>query len=358
MPDSLLVCPLTSGFKLEDSDTSLRLDSLGRWLSFRQGECFYRRCLNGDVVTGRGNRLLSQTERQGVLDLVRETINHWLDRYRDCEAGGVLEKAQALPKGHYDSLATLYHDVYPEDVPILPPDRYGDIVVQPAVGCPNRKCTFCAFYRDQPFRVLRPEALMNHLAGIQTLMGASLSGRDGLFIGSANAMALSQRRLGYCLEQIELTLGSFRRGVAAFSDPDFSARRQPEDWLLLKQLGLNYLVIGLETGWPPLRGQLGKAADLSAVRQAVAKYKQAGISVGITLLTGACPLAQQAVNREQTCRFLADLELAAGDRVYLSPLTDSSFDSLGDLDLFRELLRTELKVQVVAYQMQRFHYFA
>ena len=357
MPDSLLVRPLCSGFKLEDSETSLRLDGLGRWQSFRQGRAFYRRCLNGRAVSDRGQSLLSHKKHQCILHSIQQTIAAWMCDEIDEPVRKLFRRASVLTLDDYESLGRLYAEVYPEDVPILPPDRYGDLVVQPAVGCPNRRCTFCAFYQDKPFRVLLPEQLEQHLSGIKTLMGG-MPDRDGVFIGSANAMALSQRRLTYNFERIAQRLGTFKRGIAAFADPDFSAPRQRGDWNELKQLGLNQLVIGLETGWSSLRSKLGKAGDLSVVRGAVADYKAAGIEVGITVLTGACPVAEQYRHRQETSRFLSSLELERSDKVYLSPLSGSEFDSQSDQQQLRQMLRRELEAKVVPYQMQRFHYFA
>ena len=267
--------------------------------------------------------------------------------------------ALELGEAHYEQLAQLYKKVYPEDVPILPPDRYGDLVVQPVTGCPNRACTFCAFYRDKPYQLMAPDLFEQHLSGIELLLGGRVS-KDGLFIGSANPMALSQRRLVGYLEQINRRFGTFKRGIAAFSDPDFSARRTAEQWQALSDLGVVRLVIGLETGWGALRERLGKSADLTKVHQAVNDYKRAGISVGLTVLTGACRQNEQEENVQRTGTFIRELALDKKDIIYLSPLDASDIDresGLYEMSVMKEHFSHLSQAKIVPYQMQRFHYY-
>ncbi|MGI9281633.1 MAG: hypothetical protein ACR2PX_18655 [Endozoicomonas sp.] len=253
----------------------------------------------------------------------------------------------------------MYKSVYPEDVPILPPDRYRDIVVQPLIGCPNRACTFCAFYQDKPFRVLSDQQWQEHLSGVEQLMGELPGDRDGVFIGSANAMALSQRRLTACLESIEQKLGPLKRGMAAFSDPDYSVQRSSEEWQLLAGKGLAQLVVGLETGWGELRGQLGKAADLSKVTQAVKDYQSAGISVGLTVLSGVGETGD-GQHKLETRKYIEQLSLSGKDKIYISPLeTDGhcSDFALAEAEELQEGLSACTDARLIPYQMQRFHYY-
>ncbi|WP_153301350.1 radical SAM protein [Endozoicomonas arenosclerae] len=260
----------------------------------------------------------------------------------------------------YRQQSELYRSVYPEDVPILPPDRYRDLVVQPLIGCPNRACTFCAFYKDKPFRVLTEQQWQMHLSGIERLAGALPGDRDGVFIGSANAMALSQRRLVACLDSIEQKLGLLKRGIAAFSDPDYSVQRSQTQWQTLSEKGLVQLVVGLETGWGELRGKLGKAADLSKVYRAVKDYQSAGISVGLTVLAGVGEVENAEEHRAETCRWIEALNLGRSDKVYVSPLSENGHSSefaLREAERFQDDLSEHSEAKVIPYQMQRFHYY-
>ena len=359
---------LLSGYKFEhsQSETAIRLDRQGRWLSYRCGGSFYRRCMDGDVVFGKGEMALRRSDKVLLVGKIATTLSQWSQNWKGCKrVKSVLQVASGLDFNYYSRQAALYRTVYPEGVPILPPDRYGDLVVQPVIGCPNRACTFCAFYKDKPYKMLPPDQFAQHLLGVQTLLGGQCLTKegltkDGLFIGSANAMALSQRRLMAYLQQIHSCFDPFKRGIAAFADPDFSAPRNTAQWQELANAGITRLVVGLETGWSALRGRLGKSADLTRVCHAVHDYKRAGISVGITVLAGACEAGQQQENVQRTAAFIKALGLERKDIVYLSPLESTNVDRslrVQELRLMKKHLSACSDAQVIPYQMQRFRYY-
>ena len=348
---------LPYGCKIEDDERqmSVRLDDLGRWCTFRQAGEFYRRSLDGRIVIGADARLLTNDEH----DRLHQRVIKWIHSLDD--ENEIINRAKNQTADDYQMVAKLYNEAYPEPVTILPPDRYQDVVLQPARGCPNRQCTFCAFYKDKPYQVLSSGQLNQHFQAVEQLLGPGFGGRDGVFLGSANALALSQRRLLPVLERIRQQVPGLKRGIACFADPDFSARRTTADWQKLADLGLRHVVIGLETGWPALRASLGKSGDLGKTTEQVAQLHSAGISPGITLLTGACEPELQSENIRRTTAFLEELNLTASDLVYLSPISNAGIvaaEALAEQQRLKTILKGEILAKVVPYQMQRFNYYA
>ena len=352
---------LTDGCKIEDESqaVSFRLDAAGHWSTFRLGANLYRRCVDGRIVRGAAAEPLSS----------QQTTEIYQQAYQCLQVLNtdelLVHKSRSYSPMYYRQLSQKYFDVYPEPVTILPPDRYGDIVVQPAKGCPNRQCTFCAFYKEKPYSVLNREQLQHHFDGLEKLFGDAMFCRQGVFLGSANALALSQRRLKDCLELTYQRFGALKRGVAAFADPDFSAQRTREDWQELHYLGLRHVVIGLETGWNALRAKLGKSGQLDKAERMISHARSANISVGLTILTGATSEDDQLRNLQETGQFLQSLSLGSKDLVYLSPLDLSPLDQCGLVEpraikeqkLFADYLQNRLPAKVVSYQMQRFNYY-
>lgn len=345
------------GCKIEDDERqiSIRLDSLGRWCTFREGAEFYRRALDGRIVIGARAESFASKAYRGL----HQRIIDWLHLSGNkCE---IIERAKKLTVDDYLDLANLYHEAYPERVTILPPDRYQDVVLQPARGCPNRQCTFCAFYRDKPYQVLSDEELNQHFHAVEQLLGSDFGGRDGVFLGSANALALSQRRLMPVLTRIRRMAPNLKRGIACFADPDFSARRSVSDWQVLADFGLRHVVIGLETGWPELRASLGKSGDLSKTRELVVRLQRAEIGIGITLLTGVCDSAQSKRHLDETVAFIKALNLGSRDLVYISPVSKEGIvegRAVFEQECLMKMLKKQLSAKVVPYQMQRFNYYS
>lgn len=352
---SIEIRHLVDGCKLEDVGRGItaRINCQGYWCSFRVGRHFYRLCMDGSVVLGAGATPLSKEQ----VVTVHERYFHWINSVPLQDETVV--KSRSLSMADYERLAEQYGAVYPEEVAILPPDRYGDIVIAPAIGCPNRKCTFCAFYRDKPYKVLNEAALVDHLADVGRLYCGKMHSACGVFLGSANAMALSQRRLMFCLDEICKRFGTLKKGVATFADPDFSARRTDEQWRELKEKGLQQVVIGLETGWGALREKLGKSGDLTNVFDCVRSAKRAGMRVGITILTGAAADSGDE-NLYKTMKTVTRMELAPRDILYLSPLNDNGYvcrEAIKQQRQYGLALREISNARVISYQMQRFRYF-
>ncbi|MGI9281634.1 MAG: hypothetical protein ACR2PX_18660 [Endozoicomonas sp.] len=67
---------LKAGFKVEVpvAAVSLRVDSQGRWISFRDETGFYRRCMNGCVVMGHCEKWLSDESYAELLDRIHSVV--------------------------------------------------------------------------------------------------------------------------------------------------------------------------------------------------------------------------------------------------------------------------------------------
>ncbi|MEH6616333.1 MAG: radical SAM protein [Porticoccus sp.] len=366
-----------SGLKLEWQGQSIRLDQDGRWCSYRNGRHFYRRCVDGEVVLHQGDEGLIVCDAiaaSQVLDEVHHLIRQLLNQLDNPEnfhlgAGVLSDVKKILALGlhcdgaYYQDQKLLFDQVYPEPVSILPPDRYRDLVVQPAIGCPSRECTFCAFYRDRPFRILSADEFDRQIDGLRQLLGKSISGRDGIFLGSANGMVLSQRRMMQFLARIQRVFGVPRRGIASFYDPYHSPVRSLGQWQSLRGEGLRRVVIGLETGFPSLREQLGKSPSLNLLYQSVALLKQAGINIGVTVLVGAGGKALGQHHVQQTVEVLKALPLSPDDLVYLSPLKTEGLNIEpqwvdGQMASFRSQLGAIGRAKALDYQMNRFRYYS
>lgn len=236
-------------------------------------------------------------------------------------ARALLVRAAAWTAAALRSDAARAGAVWPEGVPILPPHRGHDVVVDVARGCPNAACSFCVFYRDRPFAPLSDEAFAAHLDAVVGHLGAALLARDGVFLGSASAVSLADAVLLRRLETIERRLGRRPRGVAAFLDPDHAPRRDVLRFSALRDAGLADVTVGLETGLLPLRAEVGKRGDLHRLHDAVAGMKAAGMRVAVTVLDGLGGETRAAAHEAATVEAVGALPLAAGDLVYVSALT-------------------------------------
>lgn len=272
----------------------------------------------------------------------------------------VLARAARFDGAESRREAARFGAAYPEPVEILPPDRYRDIVLKPAIGCPNAGCSFCAFYAGRRFRPLKSSEFGAHLDAVEALFGPLLAGRKGVFLGSASAASLADTRLLDVLAQIGERWGSLARGVATFLDPDHAPRRTEADWRALADAGLTRVVSGLETGLPELRQELGKSPDLDAFIAPIRAQRAAGLPVGLTVLAGVGDEAEQEPHVRETARVIEQMALGPDDLVYVSPVADSMPEDALEraTRALIQALREHTEAPVAPYAMHRFGYFA
>ncbi len=367
--DWLALRLLPTGIRLEIASLGLsaRFQHDGVWCTARLDGNFYRRCVDGRVNIN--NRLqphvgADTVQTQLVAMLTSRSVHDALVNKTD----GLLwlEKITTISASHFDDLEHRFKQRFAEGVPVLPPDRYRDYVVPITTGCPNRRCTFCGFYRGRPFRRLIkddtewPSVVNQILPEITRLQGA---GRTGLFLGSANALALPGDSLLSWLKTLTDYFGVLPDGIACFADADYISAQNRQLLGDFSRQGLAFVVLGLETGSPTLRGSLNKKADVGATIDMVRALHREGIHVGLTILTGGFAEYDFAEHLLKTVAVIQSMSLTPNDRVYVSPwFADNarvpSAQAMEEMTLMSRALKQVTAARVTGYSAHNFFYFA
>ncbi len=234
------------------------------------------------------------------------------------------------------SFRALYHDI-----PILPPDQYLSLVLLASDGCRYNKCTFCNFYRDTQYRIRSLEQFHQHVDQAVRYHGAALASRRDVFLGQANALlgprAWRDEILQYVNERFEFPApdtaahratwwqGSPTRfnGITSFVDAFIGARIEAEEFAALRRLNLKKIYIGLESGSAELLRWLRKPAEPAQMLEAVRAAKQGGVAAGVIVLVGAGGECYFDGHVRETVKLIREMQLTAGDFVYLSPLVSA-----------------------------------
>ena len=364
---------------IHDDPISLTLDSEGRWRTFRFADRKFRRLVDGHIV-----ELIDDTLKDlsgNAVSAVNAMIKHHskilttkaksrqisqdsCNIYDPKIQAEFFRRAAEFSSGRYNLIRDLYLEAYPEPITMLPPDRYRDLVLLPATGCPRSSsgnCTFCTLYPNSGFHVFSSTEFQTHIERVKQLFGNAVEERTGAFLGSASALSLSQRRLLNVLQIIQDEFGSFKRGIAAFFDPYLSPKRTKEEYLELRDLGLKQVTIGLESGSGILRQSWGKPADLMPLRETISILKESGIQVALTVLTGFHIENNYLNHCDETVGFVKLLSLDHNDIVYLSPLDPSPVSSSvseKQIIALKRKLRLVTHAKVVPYLVKKFRYYA
>ena len=290
--------------------------------------------MNVDLTVEETDRLVQSVLRwiQKVLDV--------LPKAADTEIVEALNLALTWDGAAYQEDIRRFHSVY-TPIGILPPDQYMALVLQATEGCHYNRCTFCRFYRETPFRIKPAAEFRRHVNLAIDLIGKGAPLRRSVFLGDANALVTSQRRL---LEFFSALNEAFafapshlsgrplaawlkrnprgKRGIYSFIDAFTGHAKPASEFLELRELHLKRIYIGMESGHNPLLDFVAKPSHPEHVRLVVENARKAGINVAVIVMTGIGGKRFAAGHIRDSISTLNKMGLGAGDLIYLSPFRE------------------------------------
>ncbi len=242
-------------------------------------------------------------------------------RERDPDTAAVFRRIVGYTYERLQASASEFHQIYGH-IPILPPDQYRALVLQATDGCTYNRCTFCTLYRDKPFTVRDPDEFRRHIDRVVSFMGPGLSYRNSVFLGDANALAISQERLIELLEIVRATTSVKplleAGGLHAFLDIYTGTRKNASQYRALKELGLRRVSLGVESGCEALLEFVQKPGTREDIVQVVSTLKAAQLAVVVILMVGLGGQRFKQEHLTDTVSLVRSLPLTKGDIIYLS----------------------------------------
>jgi hypothetical protein len=219
-------------------------------------------------------------------------------------------------------------------VGILPPDMYLSVLLQATEGCSYNRCSYCTFYKGQPFRVKSQSEFRKHILAVKDYFGESIRLRKYLFLGEANALVISQPRLISFFDEVnkqfifsETDFGSDNesmlpsvRGIYSFLSLFDTRQKSVNDFAELGARNLRRVYIGMETGCDELLKFLNKPVCVEDAVRFVESIKKGGVKVGIIILLGAGGNRYYQAHVNDTVTAIKEMNLEHEDIVFFSPI--------------------------------------
>jgi radical SAM superfamily enzyme YgiQ (UPF0313 family) len=302
-------------------------DLEGRPLSWYEDGRVYKRSLSGEVfgrqrVDGRKRYWkLSRDETSSCLDRIRDRLSGTpLERASPTAAGRLRDILRWTPQALLDERERF--DAAYRPISILPPDQYLSVVLQASFGCSWNRCTFCSFYQDQPFVARSADDFRVHAGAVRSLLGRGAGMRRSIFLASGNALVMANRRLRSVFHIArELFPG---RDLNGFVDVFSGERKEMSDWVELRELGLERVHVGVETGHDPLLRWLSKPGGGEAAADFVTMLKRAGLRVAVIVMVGVGGRRFADEHARASVALVARMPLEKRDIVYLSPFAEQT----------------------------------
>lgn len=251
---------------------------------------------------------------------LEEVLTFWL---------GVLKK---VTFEHNNRDKQQFSSIY-STIGILPPDRYGSLVLQVTTGCVYNKCSFCTLYQGIEYSHKTPAILEKHVLNITTFMDGSLGRFHSIFLGDANALtipyddllaifkllnatfSISMRKIGF----IEKNKPSFE-GIYSFLDVFTGFKLTKTHFTRLAELNLRMVYLGIETGSNDVLKILHKPNTVEKILSIISSLHEASIGVAVIFLIGAGGKKYQQDHVQESLKLIKQMNLTSKDIIYLSKL--------------------------------------
>lgn len=180
-----------------------------------------------------------------------------------------------------------------------PPAEAESLIFQVALGCPHNTCRFCAMYKGVPYRVVGEEEVF---ADIEQAARWYPETRR-IFLADGDVMVFSFERLRRLLMELNRRFPALAR-VNLYANGSSILAKSAEELAQLRQLKLQTLYVGLETGDEALLKQVEKGETAEGMCEAVRRAQSAGLKCSVMVLLGLGGRAGSARHAEATARLL------------------------------------------------------
>ncbi|KGM96705.1 methyltransferase [Clostridium novyi A str. 4552] len=168
-----------------------------------------------------------------------------------------------------------------EGVVYRPPSEAYSLIIQVTLGCSHNKCTFCDMYKDRSFKIKSLEEVFEDLE----LSRKYYKYVKRIFLADGDALILKTENLEKILIRIKELFPECER-VAVYGTPGDILRKSEEDLIKLKNLGLDIIYIGVESGSDEVLKDVNKGVTSEEMIKAGQKVKRTGIKLSATLISG------------------------------------------------------------------------
>ncbi|MBW6519479.1 MAG: radical SAM protein [Desulfoarculaceae bacterium] len=199
---------------------------------------------------------------------------------------------------------------------IRPPSEADSIILQVTVGCSHNHCTFCGAYKDKQFRICSDVEVNENIA----FAARYCSRQPKVFLADGDALILSQRRLTALFRRIRIKLPQVRR-ISLYGNAKAIRSKSLEQLRELKELGLDRIYMGLESGNDEVLTRVRKGENAASMISAAHKVGQAGIFLSVTVLLGLGGMVQSLEHARATGMALSKMAPRQIAALTLMPLT-------------------------------------
>lgn len=162
-----------------------------------------------------------------------------------------------------------------------PPSEGKSLIIQVTEGCSHNKCAFCYMYKEKKFRVKTEKEILDHIKALRS----QYKYVKRIFIADGDFLALNTEKILAILDMIKLNFEGYER-ISAYAGPLNILGKSLEELNQIRESGLDFLYLGVESGSDKVLKQMNKGVDQVQMREAAIKIKSAGMKLSCMIISG------------------------------------------------------------------------
>lgn len=182
---------------------------------------------------------------------------------------------------------------------IRPPSEAHSIILQVTVGCSHNRCSFCGAYKDVRFRIKDAAVINDDIA----FAARYCRNQKRVFLADGDALIIPTDRLLAIFSAIRENLPWVNR-ISLYGNARSVLRKTAAELKKLKELGLDRIYLGLETGHEPTLKNIRKGVTAEQMVAAADRVRHAGIFLSVAVLLGIAGTEHSTDHARDTGRIL------------------------------------------------------
>ncbi|MCJ7783588.1 MAG: radical SAM protein [Desulfobacterales bacterium] len=182
-----------------------------------------------------------------------------------------------------------------------PPSEADSLILQVTVGCSYNRCTFCGAYQGKRFRIKSFEEIKEDVDEVSPYEIRRV------FLADGDALSIPQKGLLQILSYLKARLKGLER-VGVYANAKDILRKDVEELKALRDLGLEILYLGLESGDPEVLKRIKKNATVDQLIRAGKRVKESKILLSVTVILGVGGVEGSPSHAAETGKVLSAMD--------------------------------------------------
>lgn len=164
-----------------------------------------------------------------------------------------------------------------------PPSEADSLLIQATIGCPHNKCTFCAMYKGEKFRMREVSDIKEDIDAAAKVYRSEYV--RTMFFPDANTIIMPTEKLVEIFEY-SYKVFPFLKRITVYGGARFVGRKSVEELKMIEKAGLRRIHTGMESGDDVVLERVRKGVSSDKIIEAGKRVIEAGIELSEYYMVG------------------------------------------------------------------------